>query len=711
MKQVLQSLRTGVTEVADVPCPVLQRGHLLIRTSKTLVSPGTERMLLEFAKGGLFEKARQQPDKMRDVIDKMRTDGILPTLDAVLHKLDQPLPLGYCNVGVVLEADDAPGFTAGDRVVSNGRHAEVVCVPRNLAARIPQDVSDDEAAFAVLGAVALEAIRLAEPTLGETVAVIGLGLVGLLAVQLLQAQGCRVLGIDMDAPRAELARSFGAEALALRPGMDPQGAAAAFSRGRGIDAVIIAANTSSSDPVRQAARMCRKRGRVVLVGVSGLELSRGDFYEKELTFRVSCSYGPGRHDASYEEKGRDYPIGFVRWTEQRNFEAVLDMMSGKRIDVTPLISHRFPITEAALAYALLTGGTPSLGILLDYPTASAVPEPVVRTPTLPLPSRAARPPSPSGQASPRVAFIGCGNYANAVLIPAFARAGARLVTIASHSGASSMHAARKWGFETVSTDVDAVLSSADVDAIVVATRHDTHASLTVQGLAAGKHVFVEKPLAIAADDLASVRRMHAEVRTSGNPLVLTVGYNRRWAPHIVRIRELLAGIRSPMVLVMTVNAGAVHGSHWTHDPEVGGGRIIGEACHFVDLLRHLAAAPITRATIHPMPCTHGDTATIQLAFADGSIGTVHYIANGNKRFPKERLDVFVEGRSLHLDNFRRLEGHGWPGFSRMSLWRQDKGQEQCVAAFLAAIASGTPPIPDAEVFEVAGVCIDLQRGD
>ncbi len=454
MKQILQSLRTGATEVAEVPCPAVGRKQVLVRTARTLVSAGTERMLVDFGKAGFVGKAMQQPERVKDVLAKVRTDGLAPTLEAVFNKLDQPLPLGYCNVGTVLEAGSGvAGFSPGDRVISNGRHAEAVAVPVTLCARVPDGVSDDEAAFTVLGAIALQGIRLVQPTLGETVVVTGLGLIGLVTVQLLRAHGCRVLGIDFDADKLRLAERFGATTVNLGAGEDPVAAARAFSRGRGVDAVIITASTKSSEPVHQSALMCRKRGRIVLVGVAGLELSRADFYEKELSFQVSCSYGPGRYDPDYEEKGQDYPVGFVRWTQQRNFEAVLDMLAEGRLDVKPLISHRFALAEAAKAYELVTGSAPSLGILLEYAPPSEVPDPVLTQRTVAIGAGAAR---GAGAGKAAVGFIGSGNYATGVLIPAFKAGGARLVTVASSAGVTGLHAGRKFGFEKTTTDPSVV---------------------------------------------------------------------------------------------------------------------------------------------------------------------------------------------------------------------------------------------------------------
>ena len=702
MKQILQSLKTGATEVADVPCPAVRRGQLLIRTSHTLVSAGTERMLVEFGKANWIDKARQQPDKVRMVLDKIRTDGLTPTVEAVFNKLDQPLPLGYCNVGTVLEAGaGVAGFAPGDRVVSNGKHAEVVSVPLNLCARVPDEVPDEEAAFTVLGAIALQGIRLVQPTLGETVVVTGLGLIGLVAVQLLRAHGCRVLGLDYDPDKLALARAFGAEVVNLAAGQDPVAAAQAYSRGRGVDAVIITASTRSNEPVHQAALMCRKRGRIVLVGVTGLELSRADFYEKELSFQVSCSYGPGRYDPAYEEKGNDYPVGFVRWTEQRNLEAVLDMMADRRLDVKPLISHRFALEQAEQAYALVGGSGPSLGILLQYRTAGQKPADVLRQPTVALGAAA---PGAGAAGSAVLGFVGSGNYATAVLIPAFKSAGARLKTVASSGGVSGLHAGRKFGFEATTTDTESLWADGDVNAVVVSTRHDSHAGFVLQALAAGKHVFVEKPLCLTRDELASVEQAQA-----GAPaLRVMVGFNRRFSPQVQKISKLLKGVTGPKTFVMTVNAGAIPAEHWTQDPEVGGGRIVGEACHFIDLLRFLAGARIAGHQLMRMDSKTRDSVSISLKFEDGSMGLVHYLANGSKAFPKERLEVFAAGRVLQLDNFRKLKGFGWPGFRSMNLWRQDKGQKACAAAFVQAVASGGPaPIPMDEILEVARVSIEV----
>lgn len=661
-------------------------------------------MLVNFGRGGIIAKAKQQPDKVRMVLDKIQTDGLIPTLEAVQAKLDQPLPMGYCNVGRVMETGAGSGFTIGDRTVSNGNHAELVNVPYNLCAKIPETVNDESAVFTVIGAIGLQGVRLAKPTLGECFVVTGLGLVGLMTVQLLMAHGCRVLGIDFDSAKCNLARGFGAAAVDLSKGEDPLAMAEHFSRGRGVDGVLICASSKRNEIVHQAAVMCRKRGRIVLVGVVGLELSRADFFEKELTFQVSCSYGPGRYDPLYEKEGLDYPVGYVRWTEQRNFEAVLDMMASGRIDVSPLVSHRFPLEQASEAYKVLAEDRSALGIVLQYPSVNDN-RVDINSSTIIL----QRDMPAAGRDVPVIGFIGAGNYGGGVLIPAFKKTGSVLKTVASVGGVSGVHAGKKFGFYQTTTDTESLIEDREINAVVITTRHNSHAALVSMALNAGKHVFVEKPLCIHLDELHALQKTYrAGSVKAGKRLQLMVGFNRRFAPHVQKIKALLGSVPGPKSFVMTVNAGNIPEDHWTQDRAVGGGRIIGEACHFIDLLRFLASHPMSRHTISSMNGSIGDTATIELGFEDGSIGTLHYFTNGSKRFSKERLEVFAAGRILQLDNFRYLRGYGWPGFSRMNLWRQNKGQQACAAAFVAAcVQGGPPPIPVDELFEVARVSIEL----
>ena len=698
---MLQNLNSGKTIIEDVPVPSALSGHLLIASSASLVSAGTERMLLEFGKANLLEKARQQPDKVRMVLDKERTDGIGPTIKSVKAKLDQPLALGYSNVGTVIEVGNGvSGFSVGDRVVSNGHHAEVVCVPANLCARIPSGVNDESATFTVLGAIALQGIRLLQPTIGENVVVTGLGLIGLLTVQLLRANGCNVLGIDPDAERCSLAASFGAATCCLSAGEDPLDAAGQLSAGRGVDGVIITASTKSNEPVHQAATMSRKRGRIVLVGVTGLELSRADFYEKELSFQVSCSYGPGRYDPAYEEKGQDYPFGFVRWTEQRNFEAVLGLMVSGDIDLTSLVSHRFSIEDATSAYEVLGKECP-LGIVIEYPGIAE--QSIERSVSL---THAAKSYDPT---TPVIAMIGAGNYATQVLIPAFKKAGAGLHTLVSSGGMSSVHHGKKHGFANASTDAAASIGEDGISAVIVATRHDSHADYVLQAIAAGKDVFVEKPLCLNLDELGQIQ----EALDDQPSVRVMVGFNRRFSPLTTRVKKLLNSVSSPKSFIMTVNAGKIPADHWTQDPEIGGGRIVGEACHFIDLLRFLAGASFSDFSVSQLRDSAervSDTVSITLEFENGSHGVIHYLANGHRGFPKERLEVFCAGRVLQLDNFRKLKAWGWKGFSGMRLGRQDKGQEACAAAFVDAIRDGGPSsIPLDEILEVSRVSIEAQE--
>lgn len=699
MKQIFQSLTDGRTTVDNLVLPRARDNHLLLQSRTSLISTGTERMLLEFGKASLLEKALQQPDKVKQAAEKISTDGLMPTIDAIRSKLDQPLPLGYSNVGVVAD-NGGTSFSVGDRVVSNGHHAEVVLIPRNLCALIPDNVDDESATFTVLGAIALQGTRLAQPTLGEVFVVTGLGLVGLLTVQLLLAQGCRVLGIDFDSGKCDLARSFGATTVDLSEGEDPIAVANVFSRGRGVDGVIITASTKSNDPVHQAAIMCRKRGRIILVGVVGLELSRADFYEKELSFQVSCSYGPGRYDSEYEEKGQDYPVGFVRWTQQRNFEAVLDMMASGALDVEPLITHRVSIDEAPEAYKQLhVPGT--LGIIIDYPNSRDA-----------LAAKTVELTAPVDYKSEDVvcAFLGGGNYASRVLIPAFSDAGARLHTLVTAGGVSAVRQGRKYGFAEASTNIEAAVSEDAVNALVIATQHNLHAQQVIAGLKAGKQIFVEKPLALTLDELESIDSAWRAARGKSR---LMVGYNRRFSPLVITMKNLLDKVVGPKTYILTMNAGDIPSNHWTQDKEAGGGRIIGEACHYIDLLRFLVGASVKRFTATSLGAVPGigvteDKASITISFEDGSIGTIHYFANGGKAFPKERIEAFGGDGVLQLDNFKKLTGYGWKGFKSQRFLKQDKGQKACATAFVESIRAGTPaPIPYDEIIEVARVSVEI----
>lgn len=688
---VLQDLSGGQTRLVDAPAPSAGRTGVVVANRASVVSAGTERMLVDFGRASLLGKVRSQPQRVAEVVDKARTDGLATTVDAIRSKLAQPIPLGYSCAGVVLEVgSDVSGISVGDLVAAAGPHAETTVVPSTLVAPVPDGVAASDAAFATIGSIGLQGVRLAAPTVGERFVVVGLGLVGLLTTQLLLAQGCPVLGIDPNPDRRKLAETFGAATVGTDD--DVLGAAAAHSRGRGVDGVLICASTTSNEPVHQAAQMCRKRGRVVLVGVTGLELDRADFYEKELSFQVSAAYGPGRYDADYEA-GHDYPFGHVRWTAGRNMEAVLDLIGAGRIDVASLVTHEFPFDDAPDAYETLVGDPTALGIVLTYPeTAAAAPErTVVR--------RAA-----SGRSGRAVAgVLGAGNFASQVLLPALVDAGATVDTIVSSQGTTASIAAERFDARRASSDPDVVFTDDRIDTVVVATRHDSHASYVEQAVRAGRHVFVEKPLAIDAAGLDRVIAAVDELAGGGGAVpVIGVGFNRRFAPVTVRMKELLAGVASPKTVTATMNAGEIPADHWTQDPAIGGGRIVGEACHLIDLVRHLVGAPIVDVSSVGLDgLGPNDTRSIHLTFADGSIGVVNYFANGSKQFPKERVEVFAGGRVLVNENFRTLRAYGWPGVRTLRLRKLDKGHAASVAAFVDAVRTGGPaPIPFDEIVEV-----------
>jgi predicted dehydrogenase/threonine dehydrogenase-like Zn-dependent dehydrogenase len=693
VKQLVQHLRSGVLELMDVPCPQPARGQLLIQSRASLISAGTERFLVEFGQASLWQKARQNPDRVKQVWNKIKTDGLFPTLEAVFAKLDDPLPLGYCNVGRVLEVGPGVrGYNPGDRVVSNGAHAEVVLVPQNLCAAIPDNVTDEQASFTVLSAIGLQGIRLLNPGLGETVAVFGLGLIGLLSVQLLVNSGVRVLGIDVDPVRLELAKSFGAEVVNAKSG-DPVAAAMNLSAGQGVDGVLITASAKDDEIVSQSAQMSRKRGKIVLVGVVDLELNRAEWYKKELSFQVSCSYGPGRYDPAYEEQGHDYPLPFVRWTEQRNIAAVLDQMSRGRLQVEKLISSRLPHLDAQQAYKLLTSDRQQLGIVLSYPEETHARESQITLPAVNGTSLA------KGTGSARVGLIGSGSFATHVLLPAIKKTNVPLISVASARGLTAAHAARKYGFAGSTSDVPALLNDPAINTVFITTRSNLHAPMIVAALDAGKHVFVEKPL---ATDVAGLDAVIAAHRRQPN-LQLMTGFNRRFSPHAKTLRQWLSKRSEPATLNMTINAGQLAAEHWSANLEQSGGRIVGEGCHWFDLISFLVGSPITRVSSNCGGSADPSQShqTITLSLADGSVGTIQYLVNGHKSFPKERLVVFCQGQVAELDNFRRLRGYGCKGFSKQNLWSQDKGHADEVATFLAAVTRTSPQvIPIAEQVNV-----------
>lgn len=684
MNQLVQNLRSGNTVLEEIPRPQVKRGAVLIRTTRSLVSLGTERMLVEFGKASLIEKARQQPDKVKMVLEKVRTEGLMPTLEAVFSKLDQPLPLGYCNVGVVTEVGaGVVEFRVGDRVVSNGPHAEVVCVPQNLVAKIPDNVSDEAATFTVVGAIGLQGIRLAEPTLGETLVVFGLGLIGLLTAQLLRANGCRVIGIDLDPDKCQLATSWGLHTINPSQGQDPVLSVLEFTRGVGSDAVIITASAKTNDIVSQAARMSRKRGRIILVGVVGLELSRAEFYEKELRFQVSCSYGPGRYDDDYEQNGIDYPLAFVRWTEKRNFEAVLHALSSGAIRVEEMISDRVPFEQYQRIYDNISESK-SIASILEYGASEQIhSNAAVLTAETGYRIAAKR---ESKVANQLVGIIGAGNFTNATLLPALKGSGAEVKYIASSGGVSSSVLAQKFGIPNSTTDYRDLLNDPEISTVLITTRHGSHAHFATEALRSGKHVFVEKPLALTHDQLSQILEAYNERPEA----TLMVGYNRRFSPHSRAIRQALGDQPGPLNIVATMNAGALPPNLWVHDLETGGGRILGEACHFIDLCSYLTGSNVTSVCMNamgPNAPLNTDNASILLRYANGSNAVINYFANGSKAYSKERIEVYSLERTFVLDNFMVTRGYGAKGFKTVRT-RLDKGHKAQFQAYMASLKAG-----------------------
>ena len=655
MKQIIQSFKTGETILEEVPAPKVRPGYVLIRTSRSLVSLGTERMLVEFGRANMFQKAMQQPDRVKQVLSKVKTEGLKPTLNAVFNKLGQPLPLGYCNVGTVMAVGDGvEDFSIGDRVASNGQHAEFVCIPKNLVAHIPDNVSDEDATFTVIGAIGLQGIRLCDPKLGETIVVVGLGLIGLITAELLIANGCKVIGIDLDNAKIEIAKKKGIVAINPGEGTDPVKFVTSFTGNTGADGVVITASAKSDEIIAQAAKMSRKRGRIILVGVIGLNISRADFYEKELTFQVSCSYGPGRYDDRYEKEGIDYPLPFVRWTEQRNFSAILDMISRGKLDVATLITDRVALLDYNKIYNNIASKD-AIASILVYPENANDTDTVKVTDGSFLAGKGG------------IGIIGAGNFTSMTMLPALQAIGAPIYSIASAAGVTGTSLAKKYKIGKSTTDYHSILADNTVDLVMITTRHNEHAKMVVESLNANKHVFVEKPLAIDRKGLDDIIAAYNGSKT------LTVGFNRRFSPHAVQIKKTIGN--APMNVIATMNAGAIPPNVWVHDMMVGGGRIIGEACHFMDLISYFTGSKITAVCMNAMginPAANTDNASILLQYENGSTGVINYFANGSKDYAKERVEVYSQEKTMVLDNFQVTTGYGTRNFSKLKT-NLDKG--------------------------------------
>ena len=688
MKQLTQRLNDGVTEIIEVPIPRCGSGIVLIRSNKSLVSLGTEKMLVDFGKGSFLQKAKQQPDKVKEVIAKVKTDGLAPTIATIKNKLEQPIPLGYCNVGTVIEVGrDVTEFKVGDRVASNGPHSEYVSVPKNLVAKIPEGVSDEQAAFTVIGSIGLQGIRLVNPTLGETVVVVGLGLIGLITAQLLKANGCNVIGFDFDQSKIDLADSYGIDAVNPGKGVKQVEYVLQKTNQVGCDAVIITASNPSNEIISQSAQMSRKRGRIVLVGVIGLDIKRSDFYEKELSFQVSCSYGPGRYDSGYEEGGNDYPLPYVRWTEKRNFEAVLNALSNGSLDVNSLITERVSFENYLEIYDNIGKGN-SIASLLVYDKVKLSTDP-----------RNVKTIEPKNYAAdkPVLGVIGAGNFTGSTILPKLKEAGAQIKSIASSKGLSGSIQAKKHAIENSTTDHMGILADSEINTVLVTTQHGSHAMFVSEALERDKHVFVEKPLSTTWEGLERVE--NAVEKSKG---WVTVGFNRRFAPLALELKKRLSP--APMNIIATMNAGYIPPEVWVHDIKAGGGRIIGEACHFIDLCTYFTGSKVVEVCMNAMgpdAQANTDNASILLKYENGSNAVINYFSNGSKTYSKERIEVHQQNSTLVLDNWRKLTGFGVRGFkSKRS--RQDKGHFNQFKQLLESVekASG-PTIPWEDVLNTS----------
>ena len=694
MKQILQSFKTGQTELAEVPVPMVSKGKLLIHTTHSLVSIGTERMLVEFGKSSLISKAFQQPERVKMVLDKIKSDGLLPTIETVFNKLEQPLPLGYCNAGIVEEiGEGVNGFSIGDRVASNGQHAEYVCIPQNLVAKVPANVSLEEATFTVIGSIGLQGMRLCAPTFGETIVVTGLGLIGLLTAQMLLANGCKVIGIDIDENKCSVAKKCGVITVNPSDGADPVKVVLESTSGVGADGVIITASAKNNDIISQSAQMSRKRGRIVLVGVIGLNINRAEFYEKELTFQVSCSYGPGRYDENYEQKGIEYPLAYVRWPEKRNFEAVLEAISCGKLKVKDLITEIVNLEDYQNIYGQI-GTSNSIASIIKYSASSDTTKKQALQHTIELSKREF-----SGSKGV-IGVIGAGNFTKMTMLPSLKGSGAGFKYIASSSGVTSTSLAKKFDFARSTTDYRQILADSDVDTVIITTKHNSHANFVKEALLANKHVFVEKPLALNNEQLQSIiDTYNQEVGIRS----LMVGFNRRFSPHMQAIKKSLGNSPGPININLTMNAGYIPKEVWVHDMTTGGGRIIGEACHYMDLGVYLTGSEIKSVCMNAMgenPLENTDNASIILKFKNGSNAVVNYFANGSKAYSKERVEIYSRERTWITDNFRTTKAFGVKKFKNLKT-RIDKGHRAQFHAYISRIQKGGEPlIPFSEIINV-----------
>ena len=687
MKQILQSFKTGQTILEEIPSPIVESGAVLIKTTHSLVSLGTERMLVEFGKANIIQKARQQPEKVSQALDKIKSEGLIPTLEAIFNKLGEPIPLGYCNVGEVIGVGGGvSNFFIGDRVASNGPHAELVSVPKNLVTKIPVDVSNEEATFTVIGSIGLQGIRLLKPLLDETIVVIGLGLIGLISCQLLKANGCRVIGIDLDQSKCDLAKKWGV--VALNPARDnPWESIRALTGNYGADGVLITASSKSNNVISQAAKISRKRGRIILVGVVGLAINRTDFYEKELSFQVSCSYGPGRYDDSYERLGIDYPLPYVRWTEKRNFETILEAIKNKNLDLKDLITERVLLKNFTEIYDNIKTKK-SIASILIYPVQK---ENVIQSNTISLNKTLFK-----GQKGV-FGIIGAGNFTKMILLPCLKKNGAHLKMIASSGGVSGTQLAKKYRINQSTTDYNQILRDKDINTVIITTRHDSHTKLVTDSLSAGKNTFVEKPLGLKHSDLDQI-----QLSLEKNPSsILSVGFNRRFSPHTIKVKESLGNNIEPINIIANMNVGFIPSDHWVHDLKLGGGRIIGEACHLIDICIYLTGDLVSSVCMNSLGNLaelQTDNASILLKFQSGSNAIINYFSNGSKKYSKERVEVYSQNRTWVIDNYRKTEAFGVKSFKNLKTVI-DKGHKNQFHELIERTRNGGEPlIPIDQIF-------------
>ncbi len=700
MKQLIYSFSDGKIVAEDLPVPKCGENGLIIESTHSLISSGTEKMLIDFGRSGYLEKIKKQPEKAKQVINKIKNDGLRSTLNAVSNKMNSLNQIGYCNVGKVIEVGEkVKDLSIGDRVISNGPHAEYISVERNLCAKIPDNVRDIDAVFCVIASISLQGIRLSKPTLGEKYVVFGLGLIGQLAAQLLKANGCMVLGIDNNNEKVKIAKETGIDSFLSKAFNSTIEKANQFSSDQGVDGVILSLSSSSSLPIKQAAMMCRKRGKIILIGDTKLDLDRSDFYEKEISFQVSCSYGPGRYDDNYEKKGQDYPYGFVRWTQNRNFQAILQLMSEKSINTDNLISRRFRFSDYKDAYELLLDNdAENLGIILDYHNTKN------SNKTLEYSAK-------SVNSDVKMGVIGSGNYSGRILIPLLSKLDVDLISLANTGGVNSAFYVKKYGFAKLTTDSSSLISDDMINTVVIASRHDTHADMVIRSLSSRKNIFCEKPLALKIKDIDKIDKKYNKIcESDGKVPILMVGFNRRFSSLTKKAKKMIQGINRPKVINITINAGHISKNSWVQDYEQGGGRIIGEACHFIDLARYLVGQKISSFTKMSMKNDeiNDDKTIMNLGFNDGSIASIQYLANGHESFMKERIEIFCDKKIIQINNFKNMKLWGWKRNKTVRLFNQDKGQVECLKSFVRSIQTGgKAPIPYEEIIEVSKISIQI----